>query len=36
MRINKNNLDVSFNNYLSTINTLFKKHAPIKYLNRRT
>ena len=35
LQINKNNVNVSSNNYLDTINTLVTKHAPIKNRNKR-
>ena len=34
LQLNKNSVNVSFNNYLDTINTLITKHAPIKKLNK--
>ena len=35
LQISKNNVNVSSNNYLDTINTLVTKHAPIKNRNKR-
>ena len=35
LKINENNVNVSFNNYLDTINTLITKHASIKNLNKK-
>ena len=35
LQINKNNVNVSFNNYLDTIDTLIIKHASIKKVNKK-
>ena len=35
IQINKNNVNVPFNNYLDTVNTLITKHAQIKNLNKK-
>ena len=34
LQLNKNSVNVSFNNYLDIINTLITKYAPIKNLIR--
>ena len=35
LQLNKNSVNVSFNNYLDIINTLITEHVPIKKLNKK-
>ena len=35
LQLNKNNVKITFKNYLNTVNTLINSHAPLKKLNKK-
>ena len=36
LQLNQNNVNITFENYLNTVNTLINSHAPLKKLNKKT
>ena len=35
LQLNQNNVNITFENYLNTVNTLINSHAPLKKLNKK-
>ena len=35
LQFNQNNVNITFENYLNTVNTLINSHAPLKKLNKK-